>query len=123
MAYIWIMLCYMLQAQSFLVDDDYPTSLSVWINDLGLSEHDRRVLCGGEWLNADHISAAQMLLKRSFPFQNGLCDTSHLAERCHWPAVPQSFVQIIHVGDSHWVCVSNKFDEEHVVELFDSLHT
>ena len=60
--YIWIM-CYMLQAQSFLVDNDYPTPLSVWVNDLGLSEHDRRVLHGGEWLNADHISAAQLLLK------------------------------------------------------------
>ena len=37
-----------------------------------------------------------------------------------------NFVQIIHVGDSRWACISNNFckkDKSHVAELFDSMHT
>ena len=44
----------------------------------------------------------------------------------YWPSIPHDFVQIIHVGDSHWTCISNKFCKKvrnHVAELFDSMHT
>ena len=114
-----------LQAPAF-VDDDYPTSVSTWINELGLSGDDREILKSGQWLTANHISAAQSLLRKAHPLQNGLCDTSYLTDRLQWPSVANNFVQIIHVGGAHWACVSNRFckeDETHVVELFDSLHT
>ena len=109
-----------------IVDDHYPTSVTTWVNELSLSGEDRRILRSGQWLTANHISAAQSLLKKSHPLQNGLCDTSYLVERFQWPSDPHKFVQIIHVGGAHWACVSNRFckeDEKHVVELFDSLQT
>ena len=109
-----------------IVDSDYPTSLTMWINDLCLSSNDRSILRSGQWLTANHISAAQSLLKQTHPLQNGLCYTSYLLDRFQWSSVPDDFVQIIHVGGAHWACVSNQFckeDEKHVVDLFDSLHT
>ena len=33
------------------------------------------------------------------------------------------FVQIVHISQGHWACLSNKFSSEGNVELFDSLHT
>ena len=59
---------------------------------------------------------------KAFPQQNGLQDTQYLAKRMSWPSVPKDFIQIIHVGDCHWACLSNKFCEDNVVELYDSLH-
>lgn len=97
--------------------------LSMWISNLTLTNDDKRRLFTGEWLTANHISAAQLLLKHSFPQQNGLCDTSYLVEKFSWSSSPHEFVQIIHVGGSHWACLSNVFcSREHdVVELFDSM--
>lgn len=61
-------------------------------------------------------------MKRLYPSQNGLQDTSYLSEKCVWHSKPFRFVQIIHVGSWHWACLSNKFtSEDNEVELFDSL--
>ena len=94
----------------------------MYVNELGLTEDDRRILVSREW----YIYAAQSLLKQCYPLQNGLCNTSYLKEQFDWPSIPHNFVQIIHVGNSRWACISNKLckkDENHVVELFDSMHT
>lgn len=104
-------------------DNSSSDSDTMWNNDLVLTLEDERSLLRGEWLKSSHISAAQSLLKYAFPQQNGLCDTSYLREKYHWPSTPQNFVQIIHVND-HWVCLSNSLcNEDGVVELFDSLHS
>ena len=113
--------------QVVTVDDSCETSpsLTTWVSNLQLTIEDRRVLTGGKWLTANHISAASSLLKQSFPNQNGLCDTTYLAEKLEWPSTPHKFVQIIHVGGCHWACLSNKLieNETHVVEHFNSMHT
>lgn len=114
----------MLQAQVFTIDDNNSTFPKVWVNSLALTEEDKRVLVEGEWLTANHISAAHMLLKQAFPSQNGLCDTSYLSEKLKWASVPQQFVQIINVGGCHWACLSNRHCSENgTIELFDSQHT
>jgi len=113
--------------QVVTVDDNYETRLflTTWVSNLQLTIEDRRVFTDGKWLTANHISAASSLLKQSFPNQNGLCDTTYLAEKLEWSSTPHKFVQIIHAGGCHWACLSNKLieNETHVVELFDSMHT
>ena len=95
-------------------------SLTGWTDDLSL--HDQRVLQDNGWLSANHISAANKLMLKAFPQQNGLQDT-FLAKKMSWPSIPKDFVQIIHVGDCHWACLSNKLcKEDNIVELYDSLH-
>ena len=60
---------------------------------------------------------------KAFPQQNGLQDTHYLAKKISWPSIPKDFVQIIHVRDCHWACLSNKLcKEDNIVELYDSLH-
>lgn len=97
-------------------------SLKSWIPRLGLSEYDRNSLRSHGWLSANHISAAQMILKSMFPYQNGLEDTTYLIEKLRWTSGVDKFVQIIHVNGCHWACVSNKFSRErNVVQMYDSL--
>ena len=49
--------------------------LTMWKKNLISTNKDRRQPTSGEWLTANHISAAYLLLKHAFPEQNGLCDT------------------------------------------------
>ena len=97
---------------------------SSWVRELSLSYLDQSILKEGRPLTANHIHGANLLLKKTFPECNGLCDTSYLSERLEWNSVPRSFVQIIHVNGNHWACLTNKFcSSQSEVELYDNLHT
>ena len=84
---------------------------------------DKEQLVDGEWLTANHISAAQRLLRDSYPYQNGLKDTHYLISK-NWKSSCTDFVQVIFIAPGHWACLTNKFsNSSNVVELYDSLHT
>lgn len=104
-----------------LVVCDDP-ALQEWVHSLRLTIADKEVLRNGKWLTANHIQAANKLLRKAFPNQNGLCDTHHLSQKEFWSSKPEDFVQVIFVKYGHWACLSNKFSNESI-ELFDSLHT
>ena len=94
-----------------------------WVIDLGLSQYDKHILTSQSWLTSNHIGAAHLLLKRSFPCQTGLQDTVYLVEKLQWRSTPQNFVQIIHIGGFHWACVSNiRSPNATSIQLYDSLH-
>ena len=97
---------------------------NTWIHELRLSEQDRKSLQNHAWLSANHISAANMLLKTKFHHQNGLQDTSYLAEKLIWKSDVEKFIQIINVSRCHWACLTNKFsNERNTVQFYDSLMT
>ena len=77
--------------------------LTPWIGTLGLTLNDQRILSGGRCLTANHISAAQSLLRELFPSQarHGLQDTHLLQVKRVWKPIPQNFVQVIYV-DPQW---------------------
>lgn len=62
-----------------------------------------------------------ILLRKQFPAQNGLQDTLELSKKLQWRSSSTDFVQIIHVSQNHWVCVSNCLTPPGVVEVYDSL--
>ena len=87
-------------------------------------EHERQALRSHAWLSANHISVAHSLLKKTYPNQNGLMDTSYLADKFEWCSSTSNFVQIINVGGFHWACLSNKFTTDpNTIQLYDSLLT
>ena len=92
------------------------------MDNLQLTKEEYEIITGGKWLSANCMSAANQLLKKEFPFQQGLNDTSLLADRMEWSSKPEDFVQIIHIPSGDWACVSNKFCLPNEVDLFDSLH-
>ena len=97
--------------------------MTSWIHRLHLTKADEDALVNGQWLSANHINAAHLLLRLKYPQQNGLQDTSYLRDKKTWPSHPSNFIQIICVSDCHWACLSNVFCDQGCVDLYDSLHT
>ncbi len=83
---------------------------------------DRKILLTGKWLTANHISAANRLLKKMFPSQSGLQDSHYLSVKRDWNDDATDFVQIIYIDPGHWACLSNKCSGTNI-DLFDSMHT
>ena len=109
---------------SAILSDSFDCpEFSSWVADLCLSRADEQALLNEKWLSTNHISAANRLMKRKFPSQNGLQDTCVLEQKGIWPSCADDFVQVIHVQPNHWACVSNIFSPAGVVDLYDSLHT
>ena len=105
--------------QALILSLSDPCS-SDWIKSLGLSMADKVRLVEGEWLSANHVSAYQRLLKKSFPCQHGLQDTC-LLSKGKWLSIPTDFVQVIFIASGHWACLSNKLSSDGSVDLYDSI--
>ena len=103
--------------------DHSSDKLLPWISSLVLTKQDEQILLSGGWLSANHISAVHKLLRKAFPTQEGLNDTSVLSERLSWPSKPNKCVQIIHVSGCHWACLSNRFCGDGEIDLYDCFHT
>ena len=102
----------------WVVETHQTSEITSWINSLCLSN---MVLNDGQRLTANHICAAQRLLKAQFPAQNGLRDTHYLHVYNEWDSDPDDFVQILFVDSCHWVCLSNVYCEDGCVDLYDSM--
>ena len=72
-----------------------------WVEELGLKSQDKLILSTGEWLTDLYVAAANKLLKRQYPHQNGLQDTLALADQCRFRSSPTDFVQIVNISRSH----------------------
>ena len=73
-------------------------------------------------LTDKHIQMAQELLHRQFPHTGGLLSPSIRTAK-QFPVMRGEFVQVLHTGGFHWVCVSNIGCQRlHDIKLFDSLY-
>ncbi len=75
----------------------------------------------GKWLTDSHVNAFSKLVLKAFPKQNGFQNTLILSQFQNFNYSSQEFVQILNVSNSHWICVSNIFCPQDVVEVYDSL--
>ena len=73
------------------------------------------------WLTDSEIHAGQLLLKKEFPFLDGLNDTTITGS--HVVPARSDFVQIVNTG-SHWVCLSTIATRpaSGTIRIFDSLY-
>lgn len=92
-----------------------------WVQSLDLNWTDESQLRNGEWLTDKHITAANKLLRKQHPSQNGLKDPLILAEKRWWTSGADDFVQIINLSRQHWVCVSNISCPPGIVDVYDSI--
>lgn len=72
------------------------------------------------WLDCDIIQEAQVLLQKVNPGIAGF-QRPTLGPVRNFEIVTSEFIQILHVGNSHWVCVSSIGCNPGDVKLFDSL--
>lgn len=83
------------------------SSSEPWVPSLGLTNRDLFLLETGDWLEDQHVDAAQTLLKRQFPEVNGL-QPPCLGQVLQFSPLPRDgkALQIIYNGGCHWVVVS-----------------
>ena len=79
--------------------------VTMWLPRLNLQIKDKVDLeTDSSWLNDRHMNAAQKLLHEQFPTVSGLADT--VLSQGKWKYDPTNAVQILHMRENHWVCVS-----------------
>ena len=79
----------------FISEDD---CVKTWNHDLQLTLHDKRTLLSSAWLSANHITAANYVLKLKYPNQNGLQDTIYLRDKLIWQLSAEKFVNMDVIG-------------------------
>ena len=91
------------------------------MQELHLEERPIEMIPNGQKLDDCVIHTSQSLMKRMFPKQTGLRDTVVLEGAERWDDKQHGFIQIVFDQSRlHWICVSNKFSEDGVVEIFDT---
>ena len=78
------------------------------------------MLLDGKWLNDRIVTAAQNLIKESYPSSRGLQDVS-LGLVLGFNVCKTDFIQILHTGKDHWVTLSTIGCEPGHVDVFDSM--
>ena len=111
-----------------VLDDNDSQDATTWLTINSFSSDDPKLTLYMEskfgivkptyWLHDSEIHAGQVLLKKEFPFIDGLQDPA-VKGSLVIPATSE-FVQIINVG-KHWVCISTIGCLAGIVKIFDSL--
>ena len=73
------------------------------------------------WLTGDIVQSAQVLIKQVNPALEGL-QRPTLGRVRNFDVVSGEFIQILHTGSDHWVCVSSIGCQPGFVNLYDSLY-
>uniref|UniRef100_A0A1X7TP91 Ubiquitin-like protease family profile domain-containing protein n=1 Tax=Amphimedon queenslandica TaxID=400682 RepID=A0A1X7TP91_AMPQE len=99
---------------------------NVWvtIEKLLLKVKDKLDIANERRITDVHISAAQFLLKASFPHLNGLQSTCYQLTR-HLHNV-KNLIQVLHVSNNHWAVVSSipsENDSECCLNYYDSVYS
>ena len=83
--------------------------------------HFKRILSPTAWLDDDIILEVHLNLKKIDPTMQGLQDPL-LGPVRQFRRVSNPFVQILHTGNHHWVCISSVGCSDGIVNLYDSLY-
>lgn len=73
------------------------------------------------YLNTGDINLAQVILKRLHPTIGGLYCSTMGATLEFPPAQGDQWLQLIHNGSNHWVCVAKGFSQPNHVLVYDSM--
>ena len=108
-----------------IIDATIPVmgGCSVWLslNNMTLTDEDRRIIAAGEELNDKHIDFAQMLIKKHFENIKGLASTILFSSKKCQPLISGGALQIVHTRGNHWI-VASTIECKNEVLIFDSLY-
>lgn len=84
-----------------------------------MCENELNIIKTSQMLTDTSINVAQNFLHNQFPYVDRLEDTV-LAPTFQFSIAGGKFVQALHDGGLHWICVSNIGSAKGVVKYFDS---
>ena len=87
-----------------------------------VTKEDEDIMMNNLWLTDVQIGKAQNLLKQQFPNVQGLQPTT-LGPHQQFDIMRGEFVQILHTGAKHWICISNIYcNKENTIKIYDSMY-
>lgn len=112
--------CYCVRNNLKCTSHCHPTKTcrNVEVTHPDINLNDRKLINDEDELTDKHILAAQQLLKKQFPSNNGLRNTVTLSSGSS--PEPTPYIQIMHVNGNHWITVAAT-NQKGPVEVFDSL--
>lgn len=110
------------QSSSEVVCTGTSTGLAERLAKLGnlTEEHYEIILFPTGWLNCEIIHQVHVLLREIDPVMEGL-QRPTLGRCRNFGTVTGQFIQILHTGNKHWICVSTVGSDDGIVDLYDSL--
>ena len=88
-----------------------------------LHQEDADIIQKNAMLTDHQIQMAQELLHHQFPYIEGLLSPT-IGKAKQFPVMRNNFIQVLHTGGMHWVCVSNiGCRHNNQVKLYDSLYS
>ena len=84
-------------------------------------EHYKLILFPHGWLDCDIVHAVHVWLRKINPGVEGLRRPT-LGPCRNFNQVNCEFIQILHTGDKHWVCIASVGCGDGTVNLYDSLY-
>ncbi|XP_062515516.1 uncharacterized protein LOC134190972 [Corticium candelabrum] len=102
-------------------DEVNPITGKMWLPLMHLTLEDEQHLINSEWLNDQHISAAQELLKKQFPNVGGLLSPLIGTSTVGFAPADVGAVQIHNSDCLHWLTSTVGIFNPTCVEIFDSL--
>lgn len=92
-------------------------------DNLVLYDRDRDILTSaGEWLNDNLISAAQQLIKKEYPYINGLQNPILQRSMTFEIMESKAFVQCLNLLNNHWLTISTLGCPPDTVRVYDSMN-
>ena len=89
------------------------------INKIDLYQSDKDALTDNQWLNDQHMSVAQTLIKQQYPHISGLMPTIIQGRN----PLPKDSLQILHTDGDHWVAVSMFDTGDEDIVVYDSKYS
>ena len=89
---------------------------------IGFTHQDKEISKSQEWLNDNHISAAQYLLKKQHPEMSGLQPPTLQYTQTFDVQHNSEFVQSLNLANNHWITVSTVGCVPRVVNVYGRLH-
>ena len=87
------------------------------------NQEDADIIRKNAMLTDHQIQMAQELLHCQFPYIEGLLSPT-IGKAKQFPVMRNNFIQVLHTGGIHWVCVSNiGCSHNNQVKLYDSLYS
>ena len=93
---------------------------------LSLTNSEKNTILKNGMLTDESINLAQNLLYKQFPEVGGFQDTVVCrANGFSVSKIDQTYIQILHTGEMHWICVASKAPrlKNNFVEVYDSLNS
>ena len=90
--------------------------------DIQLTDKHRQILQSSQWVDDEIVAASQNLLHQQHPGVGSIQSPILTSQLAMEPQGGREFVQIVNIGNNHWITLSTVGCQPGHINVYDSLH-